>query len=361
MKWYEEEDDKYSELYKTNYPPGDPFDLLNRLDYSKDIKVLDLGCGPAILTRKFDDYAGVDISSFIIEQNKVKYPDKKFYHASIHNLEFLHKERFDVVICADVMEHIPPDKVVETLHEINKLNSERFALSISTRPSVFLDKKGENLHLTIWPFDKWIMELEKLFSITKQIIKGSLLSIELEKKKDNIILIGNGPSALDRNNGQTIDNFDIVMRFNWYHIKGYEKKVGTKTDYWFTTVACPTRMKKQYKRVYEHSWEWDPHKDKNFQGLVQEGHNPIKTERELLKEIQEYVGDKTYWTYSSGAIAIWLLLKEHEQLTITGFDWWENRDKHHYGDQQQRGRIHKPEFEKVYIDKLLADNKIKFL
>ena len=49
------------------------------------------------------------------------------------------------------------------------------------------------------------------------------------------IVIGNGPSALLYEAGAEIDKFDVVIRINRFHIKGFEKFVGSKTDIWATT------------------------------------------------------------------------------------------------------------------------------
>jgi len=181
MKWYEEEDIRYSNLYENGYPPGDPYRLVDKIGCTKDKKVLDLGCGPAILARKFDDYTGVDISSYVIERNRIKYPDKTFYHRSLHNLGIIKDKHFDVIILADVLEHIPPNKIRSVLFEIQKLDFDKIAMSISTRKSVILDAKGKNLHLTVWSKDKWIEELDNFFKIIRTIEIGSVLIVELER------------------------------------------------------------------------------------------------------------------------------------------------------------------------------------
>ena len=77
--------------------------------------------------------------------------------------------------------------------------------------------------------------------------------------------------------------------------------------------------------------------------------------------MQEYVGDKSYFNYSTGAIAIWMLLKEHDVVYITGFDWWKKNEKHHYHNSGKIGNIHKPDKEFEFISKLIDEGKVKFL
>jgi len=78
-------------------------------------------------------------------------------------------------------------------------------------------------------------------------------------------------------------------------------------------------------------------------------------------EIQEYIQNRKYFTYSTGAMAIWMMLKEHLQVTITGFDWWNQSDNHHYNDKVPKGTMHKPELELLLVNKLIEEGKLKFL
>lgn len=187
----------------------------------------------------------------------------------------------------------------------------------------------------------------------------------------NVIVVGNGSSLLNQQNGKKINEFDIVVRFNSYTINGFEKHVGTKTDYWFNTVNFNDknnqfRLKCNYKKIIWHCWIWDPEKDNAYQSFLKffEGKdvNFSKTKIETIRELQEYSQDKTYFNYSTGMIAIWMLLKEFEELTITGFDWWDRKiKKHHYNDNGSIGNIHNPDKEYIVIQKLINENKIKFL
>ena len=178
-------------------------------------------------------------------------------------------------------------------------------------------------------------------------------------QKNKIILIGNGPSALDHKFGSLIDSYETVVRFSWYHTKGYEDYVGIKTDIWFTTVADPARIEiGGYREVYEHSWEWRAAKDQNYKNLITHFPNMKKTQKKTITEMQKFAGDDDYFSYSTGAIAAYLFSKEHGQVTLYGFDWWENRDEHHYGDGQSIGNNHKPKQELNLISKLAKEGRV---
>jgi len=55
----------------------------------------------------------------------------------------------------------------------------------------------------------------------------------IEDKK--VIVIGNSPSILLKENGEFIDSHDIVIRVNHCPTDGYEKFIGKKIDIWATT------------------------------------------------------------------------------------------------------------------------------
>jgi hypothetical protein len=58
----------------------------------------------------------------------------------------------------------------------------------------------------------------------------------------NICIVGNGQSALYKNNGNFIDSCDIVIRMGNFNIKGYESCVGSKID-----IYCSRWYKAKHK------------------------------------------------------------------------------------------------------------------
>jgi glycosyltransferase involved in cell wall biosynthesis len=70
---------------------------------------------------------------------------------------------------------------------------------------------------------------------------------ENPKKNTKVIIVGNSPMITKYAYGETIDNFDVVIRVNNFAITGYEKHVGTKTDKCFLSFAC--KPNKEFKKV----------------------------------------------------------------------------------------------------------------
>jgi hypothetical protein len=180
-----------------------------------------------------------------------------------------------------------------------------------------------------------------------------------------MIIVGNGTSLIEKQHGKLIDSFDDVVRFNAYKTEGYEQSTGSKTTIWFNVIEFQNKkhplILKPYREVYLHSWQWDKSKCKLWNSFAPLFACPVsKVERTTILEVQEYAKDKDYFAYSTGMIAIWLMLKMRPHVTITGFDWWE-REKHHYSDNAVRGTMHQPKKEHAVIQKLAAEGRLSFL
>lgn len=155
------EDEKYSTLYKQDYPSGQSKHVVNMFDrLDKDLTVIDIGCGRADLANSYYQYVGVDLSSYIIDENKKKFPKQKFFHSGLINLpNKIYSSYYDLCLCLDVLEHLPENSVERCLESLFAIPAGEFLLSISCRPSGILGPKGENLHLTVKDYNYWIIKV----------------------------------------------------------------------------------------------------------------------------------------------------------------------------------------------------------
>jgi len=86
---------------------------LFKLDKSKSI--LDVGCGAGVLTKMIADFLkseqvlGVDISEAMIKTANKLNTDKNIEYKSIDIYRFNTSSKYDVVICADTIEHVEDD------------------------------------------------------------------------------------------------------------------------------------------------------------------------------------------------------------------------------------------------------------
>lgn len=178
--WSKIEDEKYSWLYKNNYPIGQPMRVVKMFNLSPELSCIDLGCGRASLSKYFVNYTGVDVSEYIINLNKLK-RDGSYLHASLDSLDFI-TDLYDIAICSDVMEHIPPEEVDNVIRSISSLSVVDYYFVISTRKSVILDKDKKNLHLSVFPAAIWRSKLLKYFEISSEETLASLYTVKCKKK-----------------------------------------------------------------------------------------------------------------------------------------------------------------------------------
>lgn len=70
-------------------------------------------------------------------------------------------EPADMVICIDVLEHVPEELLEEVLDDINFLAKKIVFLTISTRPASKRTIDGKNAHLTVKPKEWWEEKLKR--------------------------------------------------------------------------------------------------------------------------------------------------------------------------------------------------------
>lgn len=71
----------------------------------------------------------------------------------------------DLVVCADVLEHIEPDKLDDVLDHLRKLAKKALFVVISTRESTKTLADGRNAHLIVQDGPWWKAKLETLFKV----------------------------------------------------------------------------------------------------------------------------------------------------------------------------------------------------
>jgi hypothetical protein len=69
----------------------------------------------------------------------------------------------DLVICIDVLEHIPENYILSTLRDIKSYN-EKVIFDIGTQLATHILPNGRNAHCTVKPIEWWIDKLEEVFS-----------------------------------------------------------------------------------------------------------------------------------------------------------------------------------------------------
>jgi SAM-dependent methyltransferase len=170
----DEERAKYAQVWKFDdyrrFSPGaaaiEKVSLVEALRKHGVRTVLDAGCGSGkLMWRLLTEYPGeFDVHGFDITDNCLdpcfaSMKDRVLTVGCLWNPEDF-TTVYDAVICADVMEHIPTERVGAVLANLCK-STRRFAFfSISVVPDAYGPLLiGRPLHLTVQPGDWWLSQL----------------------------------------------------------------------------------------------------------------------------------------------------------------------------------------------------------
>jgi SAM-dependent methyltransferase len=126
---------------------------------------LDLGCGHGRLMAYWNDHGidawGMDLVDALDDDVRGRYGDR-LLKSPLWELESY--RRFDVAVAADVLEHIPPQWVDETLEAIFA-----FAEVLIAQTAEFESRAGgHDLHLTIQPSCWWRARMEQFGGIVEE-------------------------------------------------------------------------------------------------------------------------------------------------------------------------------------------------
>lgn len=172
----------YSEYFTNRgveLPKPDDCRLLKYLELvignNKNIKILDIGCGYgnnmfALLNLGFANVVGIDISD-----EAINYCKMNNLNVQKMNVTEYHGEKFDFIIMSHVLEHLPKDKIIETL----KLIKNRM-LNVGGQLCVIVPNAQSNVNC-YWAYEDFTHNL--LFT------GGSLLFVLREAGFKNIKFI----------------------------------------------------------------------------------------------------------------------------------------------------------------------------
>lgn len=167
MDLEEKERTKYSKLYnddtyrKLGYgSPGidliKAFPVLRTLQKFGVETVLDAGCGRG----DFIDFITTHTKLNIEGCDLVPPGHKNTYYQCLWNDL---PKTYDAIYCADVMEHIPTDKVDDVIINLASHCTKLTIFTISLIDDISGKEIGEVLHLTVQPATWWLLKLQNHF------------------------------------------------------------------------------------------------------------------------------------------------------------------------------------------------------
>jgi len=182
---------------------------------------------------------------------------------------------------------------------------------------------------------------------------------------NEVVLVGNGPSALDFDAGETIDKFKWVARFNSFKTSGYEKQVGEKSDIWVTCESTNVNNMLPYKRIYFATPEISP-TNKECRGF--RAINIYRPDHKRLFQIPYWAWWEMRANFFSrkptiGAVISYYFSHIFSKVYIYGFDFLDPEKHHHYfGKKKGNGtNHHSPEQEANYFRTMIETERLFLL
>lgn len=171
------EKEKYEKIWKhDNYRKNSPGEKLvdfafTKMGMQRGDSLIDFGCGTGRAANKFmNDYGmrvvAIDHTSSCVDKDiDINFVEKCLWDKDTYH-PFGHWG-----YCTDVMEHIPPEKVVDVLEIINKHVKNGCFFQIATREDTLGALIGRKLHMTVATADAWYKVLKNYFSDVEMIEK----------------------------------------------------------------------------------------------------------------------------------------------------------------------------------------------
>jgi ubiquinone/menaquinone biosynthesis C-methylase UbiE len=156
----------YDDAYKASiYDPMNGYHSWEQIIDRKKVRfvnALDVGCGTGIgmryaLDKGFDVY-GIDLADAREAWKKNKVLDRCKI-ASALDIPYPDNS-FDLVVCFDVMEHIPEDDIPTALKEIRRVGSRGYIFSIALNTEKCPVGKRVVTHITVMDVDWWKGKLQ---------------------------------------------------------------------------------------------------------------------------------------------------------------------------------------------------------
>ena len=194
-----------------------------------------------------------------------------------------------------------------------------------------------------------------------------------------ILIVGNGPSALENKYGKLIDSrdWDIVMRFNRWNKnddgtkhEDYSEYIGTRCDYW---MINDLRLQVGINRRNEYSGVFVVcPKFKYNQQVFQQIENQYENIKFMPMEYEEYINENIVdfspkWP-STGVIGMYFATLHFDEVFLYGFDTYDYKyDNIHYFEDKpnkykgELNKDHEPSKEKEFIKLIKERYSVKLL
>jgi SAM-dependent methyltransferase len=169
----------YNAAFKEMSPEENALRRLDISHYPRHIcTALSVGSGTGRGFRYLRD-CGYDAFAVDISSEVYKYyidEPERFFVAPADNLPF-ENGLFDLTICCDVLEHIPTDRIPESLEEIARVSRGKVIIQVFMATT----ERVPHMHETVKQKDWWISRLKRIGNITHAYIEAVLIDNGFER------------------------------------------------------------------------------------------------------------------------------------------------------------------------------------
>lgn len=155
-----------------------------------------------------------------------------------------------------------------------------------------------------------------------------------------VALVGNSGLMTTNEWGESIDTYDIVIRFNHAPTEGYEKYVGSKTTLRIVNGHCfggTTDITRNPSASSNFLPSLPPqdilcktfNMEEFYKGIMNNvnKHNVFFPSPEFMQDVSKYTPGQEP---TAGLVGLFLLLPFFQQIDMYGFTFWENNYDYHY-------------------------------
>lgn len=183
----------------------------------------------------------------------------------------------------------------------------------------------------------------------------------------SMVVLGNGPQAIEHKLGHRIDQFDWVIRINRWQTEQFESFVGTKTTHW--AINCQPNVRSKMRERAAEGFLVD-----NVFRVSSMGEGKRRTTDKVVKECfpdaaltviepsygETLRGNMGYWPSTGLLVLYYLIQTTIEPIYVHGFNLATDGQKGHYFAEGGSG-IHKPKQELKLMGFFKKAGRIKVL
>lgn len=140
-------------------------DIKDVINHTKSKSIIDFGCGKAMY---YKNKLKVEDVNYISLQNYWDIEKIILYDPAVSEFSDYPKVIADGIISTDVIEHIPPEDVINFIDEMFSLCKNFIYVVIATIPASKVFENGENIHICLKTEQEWL----EIFSSFKKKYKS---------------------------------------------------------------------------------------------------------------------------------------------------------------------------------------------